>query len=119
MKKIYLPLLAIFSLVQAQAQEFNPADAVKISSQQVNGTGRFNAMGSAFGALGGDISAIQINPAGSALYNYNNFSFTGDLQIQNKKSIFERCESTAKENDLNLSNFGAIFVIGSKNQDQA
>lgn len=119
MKKIYLPLLAIFSLVQAQAQEFNPADAVKISSQQVNGTARFNAMGGAFGALGGDISALQINPAGSALYNYNNFSFTGNLQIQNNKSIFEGTKATAKENDVNLSNFGAIFVVDSKNQDQA
>ena len=119
MKKIYLPLLAIFSFVQAQAQEFNPADAVKISSQQVNGTARFNAMGGAFGALGGDISALQINPAGSALYNYNNFSFTGNLQIQNNKSIFEGTKATAKENDVNLSNFGAIFVVDSKNQDQA
>jgi len=119
MKKIYLPLLVICGLAQAQAQEFNPADAVKIGSQQVNGTARFNAMGGAFGALGGDISALQINPAGSALYNYNNFSFTGNLQIQNNKSIFEGTKATAKENDVNLSNFGAIFVVDSKNQDQA
>ncbi|WLD22546.1 outer membrane protein transport protein [Flavobacterium dauae] len=119
MKKIYLPLLVICGLVQAQAQEFNPADAVKIGSQQVNGSARFNAMGGAFGALGGDVSALQINPAGSALFNYNNFNFTGNVQIQKNNSLFNGSSSTAKESDLNLSNFGAIFVIDSKNQDQA
>ena len=119
MKKIYLPLLVICGLAQAQAQEFNPADAVKIGSQQVNGSARFNAMGGAFGALGGDVSALQINPAGSALFNYNNFSFTGNVQIQKNNSLFNGSSSTAKESDLNLSNFGAVFVIDSKNQDQA
>lgn len=119
MKKIYLPLLAVCGFLQTQAQEFNPADAVRIGTQQVNGSARFNAMGGAFGALGGDVSALQINPAGSALFNYNNFSFTGNVQIQKNNSIFNGSSSTAKESDLNLSNFGAVFVIDSKNQDQA
>lgn len=119
MKKIYLPLLAVCGFLQMQAQEFNPTDAVKISMPQVNGSARYNAMGGAFGALGGDISALQVNPAGSALFNYNNFSFTGNVQIQKNTSLFNGNSSTAKENDLNLSNFGAVFVIDSKNQDQA
>ena len=119
MKKIYLPIIALLGLTQVKAQEFNPNDAVRFSSQQLNGSARFNAIGGAFGALGGDISSLQINPAGSALYNYNNFSFTGTLQFQKNKSVFESNTSNANENDLNLSNFGAIFVIDSKNQDQA
>ena len=119
MKRIYIPILVFCGLIQTHAQELNPTDAIKIGSQQVNGSARFNAMGGAFGALGGDVSALQINPAGSALYNYNHFSFTGNLQIQKNKSIFENNSSNAKESDLNLSNFGAIFVIDSKNQDQA
>ena len=55
MKKIYLPLLAVCGFLQTQAQEFNPADAVRIGTQQVNGSARFNAMGGAFGALGVDV----------------------------------------------------------------
>ena len=82
MKKLYLPMLVFCGLMQTQAQELNPTDAIKIGMPQINGSARFNAMGGAFGALGGDVSAIQINPAGSALYNYNNFSFTGSLQLQ-------------------------------------
>lgn len=119
MKKIYLPLLALFAAMQSQAQEFNPNDAVKLGTPQISGSARFNALNGAFGALGGDISAMQINPAGSALFNYNNFSFTGNLQIQNNTSVFNGTSSTAKESDLNLTNFGAVFVIDSKNQEQA
>lgn len=118
MKKIYIPLL-LLGFSQVKAQEFNPNDAVKLSTQQINGSARFNAMNGAFGALGGDISASQVNPAGSALFNYNNFSFTGNLQLQKNKSVFNGTQSDAKENDLNLPSFGAVFVVDSKNQDQA
>lgn len=119
MKKIYLPLLVVCGFLQTQAQEFNPNDAVTIGTQQINGSARYNALNGAFGALGGDVSAMQINPAGTALFNYNNFSFSGNVQWQKNKSIFNGNESTAKESDLNLSNFGAVFVMDSKNKDQA
>ena len=119
MKKIYIPLAVIFGLTKVAAQEFNPNDAISIGTQQVNGTARFNAMGGAFGALGGDISSLQINPAGSALFNYNHFSLTGNLQIQKNKSIFSNAQNNAKESDVNVPNFGAVFVIDSQNQEQA
>ncbi|HUH25701.1 MAG TPA: outer membrane protein transport protein, partial [Flavobacterium sp.] len=59
------------------------------------------------------------NPAGSALFNYNHFSLTGNVQIQKNTSIFSNNKSTAKETELALPNFGAVFVIDSKNQEQA
>lgn len=119
MKKIYIPLAALFGIAQVTAQEFNPNDAIRIGTQQVNGTARYNAMNGAFGALGGDVSSLQINPAGSALFNYNHFSLTGNVQIQKNKSIFSNTKSTSKESDVELPNFGAVFVIDSNNQDQA
>lgn len=106
-------------LIQAHAQEFNPTDAIRIGTKQTDGTARFNAMGGAFGALGGDISALQINPAGSALYNYNHFSFTGNLHLQKNRSTYEGNSVIANENDMSLTNFGAVFVVDSNNQEQA
>ena len=38
-------------------------DVLRYSSFYNEGTARFNSMGGAFGALGGDLSAISINPA--------------------------------------------------------
>lgn len=119
MKKIFLPLVLILGITQVKAQEFNPNDAIQFGTKQVNGTARFNAMNGAFGALGGDISALQVNPAGSAMFNYNHFSVTGNLQFQKNKSIFNSNTNNAKENEFELPNFGAVFVIDSKNQEQA
>ena len=62
MKKIFLPVLTFCALLQTQAQEFNPTDAIRIGTQQINGSARYNALNGAFGALGGDVSALQSNP---------------------------------------------------------
>lgn len=102
MKRIYLPIIALWGLTQVNAQEFNPGDAVRIGTQQLNGSARFNAMGGAFGALGGDVSSLQINPAGSALFNYNHFSITGNLQINKNKSNYIGSISEAKESKFDV-----------------
>jgi hypothetical protein len=39
---------------------------LRYSQDNLNGTARFRAMG-AFGALGGDLSSLNVNPAGSAI----------------------------------------------------
>ena len=50
----------------AQAQD--SYDAQTLTSSDLNGTSRFVAMGGALGALGGDISVMSTNPAGTAMY---------------------------------------------------
>jgi len=49
------------------------------SQDDNRGTARFNAMSGAFGALGGDISSITINPAGAAISKLSSISITGAL----------------------------------------
>lgn len=119
MKKLYIPLALIFGALQTQAQEFNPNDAINFGTNQVNGTARFNALNGAFGALGGDLSAMQINAAGSALFNYNHFSITGSVLSQKSNALFGNTSNTIKESDFTLPNFGAVFVIDSKDQTKA
>ena len=43
-------------------------DAQTFANSDLNGTARFVSMGGALGALGGDISVMSTNPAGTALY---------------------------------------------------
>lgn len=45
-----------------------PDDALRYSYPFVSGTARSQAIGGAIGALGGDITAAHINPAGIGLY---------------------------------------------------
>jgi hypothetical protein len=57
-------LVFVSSAVFSQGQ----LDAYKYSQTDLGGTARYLGMGGAFGALGGDISVMNANPAGLAVY---------------------------------------------------
>jgi len=62
MKKILIALTVVLNCSFLMAQtEF---DALKLSQTDITGTARYMGMAGAFGALGGDASAIKDNPAG-------------------------------------------------------
>ena len=56
-------------------------DAWMFSENNYEGTARSVAMGNAFTALGGDLGAVSINPAGSAVAGYSQIAFTPALDI--------------------------------------
>ena len=66
MKKILFIIIAGLTAVSVRSQEVT--DALRYAQDNFNGTARFRAMSGAFGALGGDLSAINVNPAGSAIF---------------------------------------------------
>ena len=82
MKKIIFMTFIGFTFASAHAQQV--ADALQYAQDDINGTARFRAMGGAFGALGGDLSALNVNPAGSAIFTTNFAAIT--LSNQNKKN---------------------------------
>lgn len=51
-------------------------DAQTMANSDLNGTARFVAMGGALGALGGDISVMSTNPAGTAMYRKSDAAIT-------------------------------------------
>lgn len=51
-------------------------DAQNFINSDLNGTSRFVAMGGALGALGGDISVMSTNPAGTAMYRKSDAAIT-------------------------------------------
>lgn len=82
MKKISLFLTAaLFSLGVVKAQ--NAMDAYRYSKNDLTGTARSVSMGGAFGALGGDVSGIAINPAGIGVYR--NSEVVTTLNFQNSR----------------------------------
>ena len=66
--------LGLLCAVGTNAQ--NETDALRYSLLNMGGTARYNAMGGAFGALGGDMTTLSINPAGIGVYRKSEFSFT-------------------------------------------
>jgi hypothetical protein len=65
MKK-FLFISILFISAKAMAQV--PEDAVRYSWYPQNGTARTLAIGGAIGSLGGDISAMFVNPAGIGFF---------------------------------------------------
>lgn len=70
-------LTSISTLLSAQTAY----DALMLSENNYEGTARSVAMGNAFTALGGDLGAVSINPAGSAIANYSQVTITPGLTI--------------------------------------
>ncbi|QIE59148.1 transporter [Rasiella rasia] len=113
MKRISFLLIAVCAMAVSQAQ--NSTDGLRYATDNINGTARFNALSGAFGALGGDMSAISINPAGSAVFldNSGNVSFA-ITDVDNTARYFNNSQ-TSGENELSLNQAGIVFVFDSPN----
>ena len=66
MKKINLIILSLIGAMAVHAQDYN--DALLYSQSFSEGDARFMAMGGALSALGGNIGAMSVNPASSAVF---------------------------------------------------
>ena len=84
-KTIFLTFILIYSYQSSFSQSID--DAFRLNSFFHNGSARFNSMGGAFGALGGDISAISINPSGSSVFLNSEIGFNIDFQIHCLQTI--------------------------------
>ncbi len=93
----------------------NIDDVYKISSVNYQGTAKSAAMGNAMGAVGEDISAISINPAGLGLYRKTSFAFTPSLLTTYTKSeYFGNMEHDSKT-CLKINNIGYVKTNKSNN----
>lgn len=81
MKIVYiLPVLFLFyETVCAQSE----ADIVRYTIPATAGSARVAAMGGAFGALGGDLTAVMGNPAGIGVFRKSEISITPFLNVAN------------------------------------
>ena len=109
MKKSLMLCVGLLSTSLILAQDIT--DAVRYSNDEIQGTARFKAMGGAFGALGGDMSAVNINPAGSAIFNNSHASLSlGVFSANNDTYYFGGTNSTSDTN-IDLNQLGATFVF--------
>jgi long-subunit fatty acid transport protein len=111
--KNFLTVAALLAVVlTSYSQSLGYQDlAVLFSQDDANGTARFTSMSGAFGALGGDISVMNINPAGLAVFNNSSFSVSLNSR---STDITTRYYGTSRENQdqfLNISQAGAVLVF--------
>ena len=88
MKTIYQYLfLGAFWGMAGTAMAQDSYDAQAFANSDLNGTSRFVAMGGALGALGGDVSVMSTNPAGTAMYRKSDAAITLSGLFTNDKAM--------------------------------
>ncbi len=117
MKK-YLVSIALLTGVIYYAQDADPViikNAVTVYGNDFNvGTARSVAMANSMGALGGDLSSIDTNPAASGVFIKNNISFTlGILNYENENTFGNTY--TTDNSIFNISNGGFALVLPLEN----
>lgn len=87
MKKVIFTIAAAIITLQGIFAQ-NVDDALRYSQIFYQGTARFNAMGGAFTALGGDMSTLSQNPAGLGVFRSSEISISPQLFHINSRSNF-------------------------------
>ena len=96
-----------FSAVEAQGL----TDAVRYAQDNQTGTARFMAMSGAFGALGGDLSSINVNPAGGAIFANSQVGFSLSSYNVNNDSNYFGTKTNEYNNAFDISQGGLVFVF--------
>jgi hypothetical protein len=111
MKKATLFVLFCAVSLSSFSQSLGYEDlAILFSKDNNTGSARYNAMSGAFGALGGDISAVKINPASGAIFNNSLFTVSLDSRSAEINTNYYGNSTTTQENYFNFSQAGAVFV---------
>jgi len=113
LKKTFLLLSVPISLVYLKAQDIsvitNTMDVY--SNNSINGTSKYNAMAGSMGALGGDISSANVNPAGIGVFITSDVNLTLGINNNKNTSSLAGTSSAYKVNNTDLNNSGGVLTI--------
>lgn len=108
MKYLLILAISMVSLIDAFAQ--NASDALRYTRIQHYGTARMAGVGNAFSALGADFGAVDLNPAGLAMFRSDEFMFTPGVYFTSTKAgIKDNNTSTDEASKFRFSNLGIVF----------
>ncbi len=110
MKKIFttfLSTIVLGSIMYAQST----TEILQLSQNTALGTARFNGLSGAFGALGGDLTALTINPAGSAVFQNSYGSVTLEQNGTSSESNYFGDTSRNNNANLNFNQIGGVLIL--------
>jgi len=107
--KSHLFLFIGLLCLSMNAQSLN--DALRYSQTSLSGSARYNALSGAFGALGGELSSISINPAASSVFLSSELSVTGNAFNNEVTSSYFNNKNINSFNGVDLSQAGIVVVL--------
>lgn len=107
--KSYLFLFIGLLCLSINAQSLN--DALRYSQTSLSGSARYNALSGAFGALGGELSSISINPAASSVFLSSELSVSANAFNNEVTSSYFNNKNINSFNGVDLSQAGIVVVL--------
>lgn len=104
--RYYMMISVLLLAVSVSAQD--QTQAIRFSQFFPVGTARYQALGGAFGAVGGDFTAASQNPAGLGLYRGSEFTITPTFSINNSTASYLGNSSRDNVNNLTIGNLGLV-----------
>lgn len=108
MKRFFFQSLFLFFGLTSFSQSIS--EALRYSEEGVYGTARYTSLSGAFGALGGDVSSIQLNPASSAVFITNTANASLGVFSHKNKANYFGTTATDGHNTLEFNQAGGVFV---------
>ncbi len=112
-------LLGAFLLGALTAYGQTIADGLLYGQQGSYGTARFRGMSGAFGALGGDLTAIGTNPAGSVIFANHYASASLNYTGNQTDSNFNGTINEENDHDFTLNQAGVVLVYKNQKENAA
>jgi len=103
MKKL---LSVFFAFIAITTFSQNDIDVLRYSKSGIGGDARFMALGGSMGALGANLSTINYNPAGIALYRKGEFNFTAGMRFAGVDAQHYGTTTRDFKTNLYLGTFG-------------
>jgi len=117
MKKATYFGVGLISMLTLSVSAQDQTDALRYSELGVGGTARFMAMGGAFTAVGGDASSLAFNPAGIAVFNKSQLTFSPGFTIQTIGSTYNGTTISTIQPSFNIQNAAWIASWKNRNKD--
>ncbi len=108
MKRYILSVIA-FSVIGTTFSQ-TVFEAVKASQTDILGTARYMSVAGAFGALGGDVSAIKDNPAGLGIFRKSELTTTIDAQMQSATALWNDKKALDSKYTVGMNNLTLVLA---------
>jgi long-subunit fatty acid transport protein len=117
MKKVSLLLLSACTYFSFPALAQNEIDALRFGQLSSGATALSLGMAGSGGAMGGDFSALSLNPAGIGIYRSSELTFTPALCLNKTNTTYLNKTTADNRSNINVSNFGLVFTNSAKGKE--
>lgn len=104
-------IIALVGIAPMMLMAQSAIDAYQLSQSDLKGTARFVSMAGAFGALGGDISTLNQNPAGIGVYRSNEIGLSLNLDFQGTETNSMGSIMKSDQTKFTCNNFGYVGAV--------